>query len=605
MRGVIALLLFAVLVPTACLLWFMSEAANNERLAARQKLTELYGARLAELRLELDAYWKRKSDALRQSYPGEGSGERFARLVEAGVADSVVVYEGRSVAYPIPVETHAPAPSNETLLALREEIRSLIAGGETQAAVEVVSELLDGGRYRTARDGSGRLIVPNLRLLVLRRVGVSSDARLSGIRDGLAERLRDYSDLSMPSSQRLFLMGQMLELDGELSFATLSAERLAAEFIESGYALPGIMHFVGIGRVWCLQTPDRSVVGLYRQASLVAEMRAVVEERFSLPGAEIEVCPAASVSERTAFMHVHAGWYLPDWQFRLHLEEGDPFAAAADRKIGAYVWIGALAIVLVVGLASMMVGVFLRQARITRLKNDFVATVSHELKTPLASMRVLVDTLLEGRTRDAEQAREYLELIARENERLSRLIENFLSFSRMERNKRTFEFCDVSPEEIVKLAAEAVGERFESGGCVLEVDVAAGVPRVAADRDAMVTVLLNLLDNAYKYSPDEKRVTVRAYSAGDRVFFAVTDGGIGLSRRESRKILERFYQVDRTLSRKTGGCGLGLSIVKFIVDAHRGTIDIESRPGEGSTFAVGIPASGGSTVPRQEPSKST
>jgi len=284
---------------------------------------------------------------------------------------------------------------------------------------------------------------------------------------------------------------------------------------------------------------------------------------------------------------------MPGWELQLALDASDPFAAAANRKIGVYLWTGVLAIMIVAALATLVAGILLRQVRLTRLKNDFVATVSHELKTPLASMRVLVDTLLEGRIRDGQQADEYLRLIARENERLSRLIDNFLSFSRMERNKRTFDFENVAPEDIVGAAVEAVRERFESGGCALETEVAPDLPEVVADRDAMTTVLLNLMDNAYKYSPESKQVTVRVYAEADRVCFAVADKGIGLSRRESRKILERFYQVDRSLSRNTGGCGLGLSIVKFIVDAHQGSIDIQSQPGKGSTFVVGIPVRGG------------
>ena len=124
--------------------------------------------------------------------------------------------------------------------------------------------------------------------------------------------------------------------------------------------------------------------------------------------------------------------------------------------------------------------------------------------------------------------------------------------------------------------------------------MAADLPRITADADALVTVVLNLLDNAYKYTGDEKHVMLRAYAENGSVCIAVTDNGIGLSRSATKKIFQRFYQVDRRLSRNSGGCGLGLSIVKFIVAAHGGSVDVASCPKAGSTFTVKIPSAIGS-----------
>jgi signal transduction histidine kinase len=230
--------------------------------------------------------------------------------------------------------------------------------------------------------------------------------------------------------------------------------------------------------------------------------------------------------------------------------------------------------------------------RLTRLKNTLIATVSHELKTPLSSVRMLVDTILEGRCTDRSQEREYLELVARENLRLSRLIDNFLTFSRMERNKHAFQFESVPPESIIRDAVESVRERFDHPGCELRHEVEGDLPVVQCDRDAMVTVLLNLIDNAYKYSRNEKRVLVRATRADGFVRFEVKDNGIGIPRRARKHIFERFYQVEQGLSREQGGVGLGLSIVRFILDAHGGRILLESEPGKGTTFSVDVPIAG-------------
>jgi signal transduction histidine kinase len=202
---------------------------------------------------------------------------------------------------------------------------------------------------------------------------------------------------------------------------------------------------------------------------------------------------------------------------------------------------------------------------------------------------VLVDTLRQGRSSGPGQVQEYLELIAGENERLSRLIDNFLTFSRMERNKRAFVFAPVDAGDLIRSAAAAMRERFSTPGARLELEVPPRLPELYGDRDALMTVLLNLLDNAWKYSGEEKLVSVSAYPVGDNVFIEVKDNGIGLSRRAMRRIFDRFYQVDQTLSRRAGGCGLGLAIVKFILDAHGGSIEVKSQVGKGSAFTVRLP----------------
>ncbi len=243
-----------------------------------------------------------------------------------------------------------------------------------------------------------------------------------------------------------------------------------------------------------------------------------------------------------------------------------------------------------------------RQAALTRLRTDLVANVTHELKTPLSSMRLLVDTLLDSRTLHEPTAREYLQLIAKENARLSRLIDNFLTFSRMERNKYALGFKEVAAATIVEGAAAAMREKFQVPGCHFEVHMGRDLPTVVADEDAMVTALVNLLDNAFKYSGDAKLITLAAEAGNGCVFFRVKDNGIGLSPRETKRIFKRFYQVDQRLSRTGGGCGLGLSIVKFIVTAHHGSVGVESQPGRGSIFIITLPRAESAQESERQPS---
>ena len=294
-------------------------------------------------------------------------------------------------------------------------------------------------------------------------------------------------------------------------------------------------------------------------------------------------------TDREPFISRAASQYFPDWIVQLFFKDAEIFRRAADERIAIYTWTGILVISLILVSGAVAAKSIGRQVKLNRLKNDFIATVTHELKTPLASMRVLVDTLLEGNYRNPQQVMEYLQLVSRENERLSRLIDNFLTFSRMERNKQAFQMRPVDPASIAHTAAEAVKTKLSRGSCPFEIDIPDNLPTVKADHDAMVTVLVNLLDNAYKYSYDDKRIKLSVTRDGTSVRFIVSDNGLGIPRRALRRIFHRFYQVDRSLSRRTEGCGLGLSIAKFIVDAHQGTISVESKPSQGSTFTVTIP----------------
>jgi signal transduction histidine kinase len=296
--------------------------------------------------------------------------------------------------------------------------------------------------------------------------------------------------------------------------------------------------------------------------------------------------------DEAPFLRVAIGQQFPDWRAELYFRDASVFENVASKQAAVYTWTAILVISLMGSVAIASGFSINKQMKLNRLKNDFVATVTHELKTPLSSMRILVDTLLAGDCKDQKQEREYLELIARENLRLSRLIDNFLTFSRMERNKKAFDIHPAEPARIVADTVEAVKTKFGTRRCEFSIEVPEGLPEVMADHDSIVTVLVNLLDNACKYSGDNKQISLRTYAENGEVCFAVKDNGLGMTKRVMKRIFDRFYQADQSLARSAEGCGLGLSIVKFIVDAHKGRIDVESKPGEGSCFTVRLPAAG-------------
>ncbi|MHC5062241.1 MAG: sensor histidine kinase, partial [Planctomycetota bacterium] len=267
--------------------------------------------------------------------------------------------------------------------------------------------------------------------------------------------------------------------------------------------------------------------------------------------------------EGEPFMTEFIGSPFVGWKGQLYFTSTDVFARAADRRITIYLWTGILVVILILAAGGFAARGITNQIKLNKLKNDFIATVSHELKTPLASIRVLVDTLLEGNVKDQDQVTDYLQLTSKENTRLSRLIDNFLTFSRMERNKHAFDIRQSNPAAIAQDAVDAVRQQHSNEECDFEMYIEDEAAKVWADHDSLVMVLVNLLDNACKYSGDDKRIRLRVFSEGDYVCFSVTDNGIGMPRRVLKKIFSRFYQVDRSLARSTEGCGLGLSIVKF------------------------------------------
>ena len=618
---VLLLLLAGVLAPTACVLWFMNAAVNNQRDASRQKLAEAYRGQLTLLRERMDSYWeKRAADLERETRDGPAP-MIFERLVRRGLADSAVcVNRDGSPAYPAittptqadPVSKRAdwmaaraleswsdPAAAAEAYAeiakseqdvsvaarAAQAQVRCLLRS-DKNAALRVLEESFSGGRLLHGMDLGGRLIAADAQLLTLQLMQ-PGDKRFAPAARRLSALLNDYGGTAMPSAQRLFLMTELRNLAPEAAvFPTYAAERLAAEFLAAGrtHSSDAALEPSGLAETWKLAAPEGRVIALYRTATVVSAMH----EFSSGLDVALTVTPPGNAAPR-ADESMPAGSGLPGWQISLSLSNSRPLDELARRQTLSYVWIGFLAIA-VVTITALIAGQALRrQWRLARLKTDLVAAVSHELKSPVASTRLLVDTLLEDSRPDPVKTREYLELIAGENLRLTRLIDNFLTFSRMERNRQRFEFADTKPSDVIQSALTAMHERLQSPGCHLDVDVSPDLPALRADSDALTTVLLNLLDNAYKYTPDEKRISLRVCGDNGHVVFAVKDNGIGIASRDRKRIFRRFYQVDRRLSRETGGCGLGLSIIEFIVRAHGGTVSVESQPGAGSTFSVRIP----------------
>jgi signal transduction histidine kinase len=232
-----------------------------------------------------------------------------------------------------------------------------------------------------------------------------------------------------------------------------------------------------------------------------------------------------------------------------------------------------------------------REAHLSRMKSDFVANVSHELKTPLALIRLFAETLELGRVPTEDKARQYYRVIDKESQRLTQLINNILDFSRIEAGRKEYRFAPTNVGRIVSEVLEAYRFQIEQQGFELDVDVEPDLPEVEADSEALGQALLNLVNNAIKYSRETRSIALAVRGAGDRVVISVADRGIGVPKAEQRKIFEKFYRGEASLVHETKGSGLGLSLVEHIMEAHGGSVEIESAPGKGSTFTLVLPVS--------------
>jgi signal transduction histidine kinase len=230
-----------------------------------------------------------------------------------------------------------------------------------------------------------------------------------------------------------------------------------------------------------------------------------------------------------------------------------------------------------------------RELGLAKLKSDFVSNVSHELRTPLALIRLYAETLELGRISSPGKRQEYYEIIRKESERLTSLINNILDFSRIESGKKEYSFRETDVADLVRGTLESYRFEIEQNGFQFEQKIDNDLPQVWVDREAIARSLLNLVNNAVKYSATEKYLGVNLYRHNGGVNLEVVDHGIGIPVKEQPKIFEKFYRVGDPLVHNTKGSGLGLSLVRHIVQAHGGQVAVESEPGQGSKFIITLP----------------
>jgi two-component system phosphate regulon sensor histidine kinase PhoR len=227
--------------------------------------------------------------------------------------------------------------------------------------------------------------------------------------------------------------------------------------------------------------------------------------------------------------------------------------------------------------------------RLERVRQDFVANVSHEFKTPLTAIRGFAETLLGGALDDVDHRVRFVEIIQDHAERLTRLTDDLLKLSTIEAGKMELELLTVSPPELLKMCADTASFAAKKKQQTIKIECARDLPSVRGDSGRLRDVLQNLLDNAVQYTPAGGHIVASAARDGDEIVFTVADNGIGIPQAEQERIFERFYRVDEGRSREVGGTGLGLSIARHIAEAHGGRVWVESAIGQGSRFHFSVP----------------
>ncbi len=278
-----------------------------------------------------------------------------------------------------------------------------------------------------------------------------------------------------------------------------------------------------------------------------------------------------------------------------------PVSIAARFVVVEVVFIGLLTLVL---LAATAIGLryILRQIELVQVKSSFVSNVTHELKTPISVIKLAVETLEMRRFNDPADSDKYLHTIMRETDRLTTLVDNILDYSRLEAGQKVLNFTAVDPGDLIHLVMDSFHLRLEDQGFKFSVEIPPALPKVRGDGMALQHCLLNLLDNAVKYSRERKEVQVQAGVRDGFVSISVRDRGIGIEPEHLERIFEKFVRVETGLVHTVKGAGLGLSLVELIVHAHHGRVEVASTVGEGSLFTLLIPVwEEGRTPPRRQP----
>ncbi len=277
------------------------------------------------------------------------------------------------------------------------------------------------------------------------------------------------------------------------------------------------------------------------------------------------------------------------WNLNLQVEQGSWLREAFTSNQGIY-FVGFIFVILglIVGLIFTLRGLA-QEGKLTRLKSNFISSVTHELKSPVTSIRQMSELLDRDRIQSEERKKEYYSTMLAQSERLSHLVENILDFSRLEYGPKKLRLEETEIDKLIEETIEIFKIRLRYTGFKIKVKFKQNLPQLRIDREGIQQVVYNLLDNAYKYSGSSREIEIEIMKSNTEVGISIIDCGIGIHPNDQKKIFNRYYRSTEEVNNDIKGNGIGLAIVSQIVDAHNGRLELKSQPGMGSTFTVFIP----------------
>jgi signal transduction histidine kinase len=344
-------------------------------------------------------------------------------------------------------------------------------------------------------------------------------------------------------------------------------------------------------------TPERLVAIVAGRESLEADWKPALSPTPARPATHVSLtdpeghivlgpAPASARHAVGRFSGLHVPWTV-------QVSSVDPAGSVSllsGRRGWLFTGFAMTALLLAVG-GYFSARAVSRELDVARVQSDFVAAVSHEFRTPLATMRQVSELLADGRVATDEHRRDYYEALRAESERLSRLVEDLLDFGRMDAGAREYRFQSVEPGALVRAVAGEFEKTVRAEGYRIDIEADPSLPDVRGDREALGRALWNLLDNAVKYSLESRTVWVETGRDGARVAIRVRDAGVGISGDDQRRIFKKFVRTSGAKAAGIRGTGLGLAMVQHIVSAHGGEVHVASEPGAGSAFTILLPVS--------------
>lgn len=600
----------AVALPAMAWVWTTVRTLDRDRRDWSQELQALHRFRLEEAIRTLEIALTARASRAGHRTPSRVSeagvlfrdllGDAGEAVLQEGAPDGLLVlaadgtplYPALAIGVINPPEVDL---QGETLMGAFHQ--RLLTQSMGDAYLGLAAQWVEQG-LEASRSPSGRLYLPSIELAALQQLS-RDDARFEPTLESLVRRVSRHTDPLMPASQRLFLWRELQRLGAGATLPTESAEVLGLAVVQELVGKPNREHptakTVSLSgdapgpEVWLIPAPGGGVIWLYQRERLHRELEVQVNRSLVPQGYRAQLVSQRDPVSGVENLQASMGVALPGWALRLDTSVATAeLAGSARRQAALQITSAASAVILGAVLSILAVRRFLQRVRLTEVRHDFLTTVSHELRTPMTSIRMLIDTLVADPDLQPDRTRAYLEVVSRETLRLGRLVDDYLTFARLERGGMNYDFQPTAPETVVEAAVRSVESRFAAPGCDFRTEIARELPLIQADAPSLTTALLNLLENAHKYTGADKRILLTVTRSGSTLCFAVTDNGRGFDPRQRSRIFEKFYRAEGPGSPVTGA-GLGLHIVKSIVEAHGGQVEVETTPGEGSRFAIHIP----------------